>query len=172
MNFSELTSAVVSEGAARNQEKESDKYVQRQWQLAKNALLLAAGLVGNKASMKYLGMPLATYAAAVIGARVATEVVGTVVSDVIDPDEGVENWQYASNTMFSWWGLEFIGLGPYNPLQYIPNPVGVGTILFESGVAIGEYGVENGVAQPDYSDARMAAMMEMYARPAGSGYRV
>lgn len=171
MNFSELTDAVIAEGAAANREKEREEYNARQFQLAKNAALLAAGFFGNKASLKYLGMPLATYAAAVIAARVATEVVGTTVSALIDDDEGVENWQYASNTMFSWWGAELIGLGPYNPLQYIPNPVGVTQVLFESGMAIGEYGVENGVNNP-VTPEQYDALMIMYGRDSSSLGRV
>lgn len=143
MNFNTLTQQVILEGARQREAaakkiEQNQEYAQQQWHLMKAGALLATGYAADKASRNLIGMPLIVLLRNIIVARVATEAVGTGISYLIDEEEGVDNWREASNTMFSWWGAEDVGWGPYNPLQYIPNPVGVGEILFRSGMLLGE----------------------------------
>ena len=143
MNFSILTQRLIQEGQ-KHQQAVSDAYWKKkeywdqQSRLLHAGALLTTGWLADKASRKFLDTPLIIVLRNVIIARYATEAVGTTVSYLIDEEEGVENWQDASVTMFSWWGAEDLGWGPYNPLQYIPNPVGIGEVLFRSGMMMGE----------------------------------
>lgn len=143
MNFSTLTQRAILEGQRRHKEakqayNESKDYWNQQATLIKAGALLATGVLADKASRTYIGMPLVILLRNIIIARATTEVVGTGVSYLIDEEEGVDNWREASTIMFDWWGAEDLGWGPYNPLQYIPNPVGIGEVLFKSGILIGE----------------------------------
>ncbi len=72
-----------------------------------------------------------------IGARVGTELFGSLASHAIDKESGLDNWFKASNTMFR--NRTFLGKVPVigSALTLVPNPIGVGEVLFESGKKIG-----------------------------------
>ena len=160
MNFNTLTQQVILEGAQQREAaakkiKQNQEYAQQQWYLIKAGALLASGYAADKASRSLIGMPLIVLLRNIIVARVATEAVGTGISYLIDEEEGVDNWREASTTMFSWWGAEDLGWGPYNPLQYIPNPVGVGEIFFRSGMLLGEATSGGDGTRREYSNAQI-----------------
>ena len=114
------------------------------------AFLVLASLAGEfifrQSLRKVTELTPLQLAAYMAGVKAASEVVGLMASKHIDPEHGVDNWIKASNTMYNWYGLENTGYGA--PLNLIPNPVGVGELLFESGKLLGEASLGVNYARP------------------------
>lgn len=73
---------------------------------------------------------------AAVGTRFAIEGVGLAGSYAIAGKQGMKDWQIASATMFDWGPVSHVPVvGALTSL--VPNPIGVGKVLFQSGAKIG-----------------------------------
>lgn len=99
-------------------------------------LSLLGEFVFRNVVTRVVGLTPLQIAAYVLGGKLSSEAVGLMASYQIDGDRGVDNWKTASNKMYNWYGLENTGIGA--PLNLIPNPIGIGEVLLDSGIMIGE----------------------------------
>lgn len=75
---------------------------------------------------------------AAVGTRFAIEGAGLAGSYAIAGKQGMSDWQIASATMFDWGPVSHVPVvGGLTSL--VPNPIGVGKVLFQSGMKIGQY---------------------------------
>lgn len=75
---------------------------------------------------------------AAVGTRLAIEGVGLASSAAIGGKQGMKDWQVASAKMFHWGPASHVPVVG-QALSLIPNPIAVGSILFESGRKIGTH---------------------------------
>lgn len=99
--------------------------------------LAVAATAGANAFFRSYNTTTVTAFSWLIGARVGVELFGSTASMFVDDKRGLDNWFKASNTMFR--NRTFLGNVPVvgSALTLVPNPIGVGEVLFESGKMIG-----------------------------------
>lgn len=121
--------------------KTDETYFERKVKVAALAVTLVADELLRRFMVSKGLTPFGVFAP-IIAARIGVDLAGEQWSQQIDEEEGLENWKQYSNSAFGWWGLETTVMGA--PLNLIPNPIGIGGKLFESGVAIGEHLIRDG----------------------------
>lgn len=103
--------------------------------------LAGVGFAADERVRKFLvkrGLTVSGIGLVAVGSRFAVEGAGLGASYAIAGKEGMKDWQRASATMYDWGYLSHIPIvGQVASL--VPNPIGVGKVLFESGKMIGEH---------------------------------
>jgi len=103
---------------------------------AKIAVFTAATAGANAFFRRYETTTVSAFTH-LLAARVGVELFGSIASMHIDDKRGLDNWFKASDTMFR--NRTFLGEVPVlgSALTLVPNPIGVGEVLWESGKKIG-----------------------------------
>ncbi len=96
-------------------------------------LLAVVDHFSRNAVRSVTGMSFLEVAAGLYGGKALANVTGHIFFE----DEHLEDWKYAESTIYDW------GLVADVPVvgsltSIVPNPLGVGKVLFESGMKIGE----------------------------------